>query len=78
MRDYKNGANTLREWVTIVQFKLEIREEELKKLKEQYLKVKGELNELRQKLEKWQDHISRFDVQMNTKIVELDIEQEEF
>jgi hypothetical protein len=47
MRDYKNGANTLREWVTIVQFKLEIREEELKKLKEQYLKVKGELNELR-------------------------------
>lgn len=50
----------------------------MKKLKEQYLKVKGELNELRQKLEKWQDHISRFDVQMNTKIVELNIEQEEF
>ena len=37
--DYQDRMNALREWVTMVQFELEFWEEELKKLRGQYLEV---------------------------------------
>lgn len=40
MMNYQDGTNALRERVTMVQSKLEIQEEELKKLGDQYLEVK--------------------------------------
>lgn len=61
----------------MVQSELEIQEEELKNLKGQYIGVEEELVELKQKFREWQDYISEFDVQMNIKIVELDMEQDE-
>ena len=63
--------------VFIVQIELEIQEEELNKLKWQYQKADEELSELLQKFEEWKDHINRFNVQINMKITELEIEQKE-
>jgi hypothetical protein len=40
MRSYQNRVHTSRDQVSIVQSELEFREEELKKLKEQYLDCK--------------------------------------
>lgn len=77
MREYQDKVNALIDRVFIVQIELEIQEEELKKLKRQYQKADEELSELRQKFEEWKDHISRFNVQINMKITELEIEQKE-
>lgn len=40
VRSYQNRANTSRDQVSIVQSELEFQEEELKKLREQYLECK--------------------------------------
>lgn len=49
MKKYQDRVNTLRDQVFIVLSKLGIQEEEVRKLKEQYLEAERELGELRQK-----------------------------
>lgn len=63
MREYQNRANTSIDRVFTIQYELEFYVEKVKTMKEQF--------------EEWQDHIGSFDVQLNTKIDELDIEREE-
>lgn len=53
MREYLSKATALRGRVSTIQSELESREEEVKEMKEQF--------------EEWQDYISSFDVQLNTK-----------
>lgn len=77
IREYQDKVNALMDRVFIVQIELEIQEEELNKLKWQYQKADEELSELLQKFEEWKDHINRFNVQINMKITELEIEQKE-
>jgi chromosome segregation ATPase len=57
--------------------KLEIQEEELTELKGQCLKREKELSRFKRHLHECQDYIDSFKVQINFKIVELDIEKEE-
>jgi Asp-tRNA(Asn)/Glu-tRNA(Gln) amidotransferase C subunit len=63
MKEYLDRINGMRNWVSMIQAELESREEEAKKMQEQF--------------EEWQDYISNLDVQLNTKVAELDIEKEE-
>lgn len=63
MKGYMDRVNALRDQVYATQAELESRNKEVKKMQE--------------KFEEWQDYISIFDVQLHTKIVELDIEKEE-
>jgi phage shock protein A len=62
MREYLSKANDLRDRVFTIQSELEFWEEEVKKMKEQF--------------EEWHENINSFDIQLNTKIVILDIEKE--
>ena len=63
MKEYLDKMNAMRNRVSLIQAELESREEEAKKMQEQF--------------EEWQGHISNLDVQLNTKVAELDIEKEE-
>jgi len=56
---------------------LEIQEEELIELKGQCLKIEKELSRFKRELHECQDYIDSFKVQINSKIVELNIEKEE-
>jgi Asp-tRNA(Asn)/Glu-tRNA(Gln) amidotransferase C subunit len=53
----------MRNRVYVIQAELESQEEEAKRMQEQF--------------EEWQDYMSSLDVQLNTKVAELDIEKEE-
>jgi FtsZ-binding cell division protein ZapB len=63
MKEYLDKINAIRNRVYVIQAELESREEEAKKMQEQF--------------EEWQDYISSLDVQLITKVAELDIEKEE-
>lgn len=63
MGEYQNKANALRDQVSTIQSKLEFHEEKVKKMKKQF--------------EEWPKYIDSFDVQLNIKIVELDIKKKE-
>jgi chromosome segregation ATPase len=63
MKGYLDKINGMRNRVSVIQAELESREEEAKKMQEQF--------------EEWQDYIISLDVQLNTKVAELDIEKEE-
>jgi chromosome segregation ATPase len=63
MKGYLDKINGMRNRVSVIQAKLESQEEEAKRMQEQF--------------EEWQDYMSSLDVQLNTKVVELDIEKEE-
>jgi len=63
MKEYLDRINDMRNRVSVLQAELESREEEARKMQEQF--------------EEWQDYISSLDVQLNTEVVELDIEKEE-
>lgn len=56
---------------------MEIQEEELIELKGQCLKIEKELSRFKRELHECQDYIDSFKVQINSKIVELNIEKEE-
>ena len=61
----------------VLQSKLEIQQKELRELRGQYLEMEEELIRSKQEYQRCQDYIDIFEVQINSKIVELDIEREE-
>jgi chromosome segregation ATPase len=63
MKGYLDKINGMRNRVSVIQAELESQEEEAKRMQEQF--------------EEWQDYMSSLDVQLNTKVAELDIEKEE-
>ena len=60
----------------VLQFELEIQEEELKELRSHYFEIKEQLIRIKQECQECQDCIDNFAVIINSKIIELDIERE--
>lgn len=77
IKDNKKKAESLREKLMVLQSKLEIQQKELRELRGQYLEMEEELIRSKQEYQRCQDYIDIFEVQINSKIVELDIEREE-
>jgi len=63
--------------IVALQSELEIREEELRELRSHYFEMEEELRKIKQERQECQDYMDNFAVQINSKIVELDIEREE-
>jgi chromosome segregation ATPase len=63
--------------IVALQSELEIREEELRELRSHYFEMEEELSKIKQERQECQDYMDNFAVQINSKIVELDIEREE-
>lgn len=61
--EYQNKAIALRDRVSTIQSELEFHEEKVKKMKEQF--------------KEWKKYIDSFNVQLNKKIDEIDIEKKE-
>jgi len=77
MRDYQKRAESSKGRIMALQSKLEIREEELRKLRSHYFEMEEEWNKIKQECQECQDYMDNFTVQINSKITELDIEREE-
>jgi len=69
-----------KEQLMVMQFELEIQEEELMELKDQYFKMRKVLNRsstsMKERYE-CQDYIDTFEIQINSKIIEINIERKE-
>ena len=63
--------------IVALQSELEIREEELRELRSHYFEMEEELRKIKQERQECQDYMDNFAVQINSKIVELDIERED-
>jgi len=77
MRDYQKRAESSKGRRIALQSELKIREEELRELRSHYFEMEEGLNEIKQECQECQDYIDNFAVQINSKIVKLDIEREE-
>jgi hypothetical protein len=61
----------------ILQFKLEIQEEKIKELRSHYFMMEKKLIRTKQERQGCQDYIDSFKAQINSKIVDFDIEIKE-
>ena len=77
MRDYQKRVESSNGWIIVLQSELEIREEELRELRSYYFEMEEELNKIKQECRECQNYMDNFAVQINSKIVDLDIEREE-
>jgi predicted nucleic acid-binding Zn-ribbon protein len=77
MRDYQKRTQSSKGQILILQFKLEIQEEKIKELRSHYFAMEKNLIRTKQERQGCQDYIDSFKAQINSKIVDLDIEIKE-